>query len=261
MSPRPTPDPALLATLERYYDEAPRAAARTEEVGPFTLFLRNDPRGWPYYARPRLGHPGPFTADDVQRVLERQRELGVPRAIEWVHETTPQLAAAVRRSGLVPTRHPLMVVGELTAVEPPSELRCEIIGPEHPQLGAVLAAISAAFGETDEVGQPRSGHAVEGQLTSGSYRLVGAFGSDGVVGGGSHSPRGRVTELTGIAVLPSARGRGVGAAITAALVADAGSCGVSTVFLSAGSERVAAIYARVGFIPVATACIAEDESG
>ena len=68
-------------------------------------------------------------------------------------------------------------------------------------------------------------------------------------------------ELTGIAVLPSARNRGVGAAITAALVADARSRGVDTVFLSAGTERVAAIYARVGFIPVATACIAEDESG
>jgi hypothetical protein len=41
-----------------------------------------------------------------------------------------------------------------------------------------------------------------------------------------------VTELTGIAVVQSARDRGVGAAI----------------------------YARVGFIPVATACIAEADS-
>lgn len=255
-----SPDPDLLATLERYYDEAPRAAARTEEVGPFTLFLRNDPRGWPYYARPRLGHPGPFTADDVQRVLERQRELGVPRAVEWVHETTPELADAVRRTGLVAAEHPLMVLDELAPVDPPSGLRTEIVGPGHPHLGEVLAAISAAFGETDEVGEPRSGDAVEGQLSSGAYRLVGAFGPEGVVGGGSHSPRGSVTELTGIAVLPSARSRGVGAAITAALVADARSRDVETVFLSAGSERVAAIYARVGFSPVATACIAEDES-
>jgi hypothetical protein len=35
---------------------------------------------------------------------------------------------------------------------------------------------------------------------------------------------------------------------------------VATVFLSAGSQRIADIYARVGFEPVATACIAEPAS-
>ena len=46
----------LLADLERYYDDVPRAFARTEEIGPFTLFVTRDPHGWPYYARPRLGY-------------------------------------------------------------------------------------------------------------------------------------------------------------------------------------------------------------
>jgi hypothetical protein len=40
------------------------------------------------------------------------------------------------------------------------------------------------------------------------------------------------------------------------LVADATQRGVSTVFLSAGSDDVARMYSRVGFERVGTACIA-----
>jgi predicted GNAT family acetyltransferase len=66
-----------------------------------------------------------------------------------------------------------------------------------------------------------------------------------------------VTEIVGVATLPAARRRGLGAAITAALVADAQQRGVDVIFLSAGSEAVARIYERVGFRRIATACIAE----
>jgi len=97
-------------------------------------------------------------------------------------------------------------------------------------------------------------------LTSkaGLLAMAAAYDDRGaVVGGGSHGPRGATSELTGIAVLPRARRRGVGAAITAALVADARSRGVRTVFLSAQDDAVARVYERVGFVRVGTACIAE----
>ena len=136
--------------------------------------------------------------------------------------------------------------------------RVEVLGPDHPGLGEVLSAISAGFGETDEVGAPRRTEDLRDRLASGALRVVGAFGRRRrPVGGGSHSPRGGVTELTGIAVLPRARRRGVGAAITATLVRGRRERGVVTVFLSAGSGRVADIYARVGFVRVGTACVAE----
>ena len=77
----------LLARLERYYDEAPRANADTEEHGPFTIFVSRG--GWPYYARPRLGCTDEITPDEVTSVLARLEELGLPRSIEWVHDTTP----------------------------------------------------------------------------------------------------------------------------------------------------------------------------
>jgi ribosomal protein S18 acetylase RimI-like enzyme len=87
--------------------------------------------------------------------------------------------------------------------------------------------------------------------------MAGAYDAQGAVGGGSHSPRGRTTELTGIAVVPRARRQGVGAAITALLVADARERGITTAFLSARDDAVARVYERIGFQRIGTACIAE----
>lgn len=81
------------------------------------------------------------------------------------------------------------------------------------------------------------------------------------VGGGRHSPRGAATELTGIAVLPRARRRGVGAALTATLVTDARAGGIETTLLSAQDDTVARVFERIGFHRVGTACVAEPADG
>ena len=94
-------------------------------------------------------------------------------------------------------------------------------------------------------------------MSRGLLAIAGAFDDSGATAGGSHSPRGDVTEVTGVAVLPAARRRGIGAAVTAALAADARSRGVATVFCSAQSDDVARIYTGVGFRRVGTACIVE----
>src|SRR4051795_12955476 len=108
-----------LENLERYYDTVPRADARTERIGPFTLFVREG-AGWPYYARPSLGATE-FTAADVKLVRDRQRGLGVPEALEWVGEVSPALAKAAEGGGLLVHRHPLMVLqGSVRAAEPPA---------------------------------------------------------------------------------------------------------------------------------------------
>jgi predicted GNAT family acetyltransferase len=74
---------------------------------------------------------------------------------------------------------------------------------------------------------------------------------------GQHQPVGTVSEIVGVGTLPTARRRGLALAVTAALVADARSRGVETVFLSAGDDDVARIYSRLGFRRIATALIAE----
>jgi predicted GNAT family acetyltransferase len=64
-----------------------------------------------------------------------------------------------------------------------------------------------------------------------------------------------ISEIVGVGTLPDYRGRGLGAALTAALVADAAQeC--SLVFLSVGDHDSARVYERVGFAQVGTACLA-----
>jgi ribosomal protein S18 acetylase RimI-like enzyme len=274
-SPRPGQGHAgLLAELEAYYDEVPRAFATAEDIGGFTVFVRRDPRGWPYYARPRLTSSGAVGLEEVERVRARQRELGAPQAFEWVEETSPALGPVLREAGLEVERHPLMVLAEPLAVPAPDGVRISVLSESDPDhvLGGTTAAVAAAFGDVDAVeafDRAERVDALRARLSGGRLRLVGAFAAEErddataqgprvmAVGGGSHSPRGAVSELTGIAVLPRWRGRGVGAALTAALVDDARARGVRTVFLSAGSQRVADLYARVGFVRVGTACTAE----
>ena len=99
---------------------------------------------------------------------------------------------------------------------------------------------------------------VRERVRSGLQVVVGAFDREGAaVGGGSHQPVGDVTELVGIAVVPEARRRGIGAALTDALVTDARAAGVDVVFLSAGDDDVARTYSRVGFQQIGSAGAAE----
>lgn len=249
---------SLLSTLEAYYDAAPRALATDEEVGPFTVFLRKDEQGWPFYARPSLGYDGPVSATQVDRVRIRQRELRVPQNLEWVHETTPTLLDAARDAGLKVRQCPLLVLpGGAGTVLPPLPETCSVrmLRADSADLGTALGAVGAGFAGSDEPEEHPPG-GVSGLMRSGLLAMAGAYDGRRCVGGGSHAPRGEITELTGIAVLPSARRRGIGAAITAALVEDARARGVTTVFLSAQDDTVARVYERIGFQRAATACVA-----
>ncbi|MEV5356181.1 GNAT family N-acetyltransferase [Streptomyces sp. NPDC052693] len=267
---------ALLNLLEQYYDAVPRTGARVEDFGPLTLFVR-DGQGWPFYARPTPGWSGAVSAADVHRVRARQRELGVPESFEWVAETTPALRAAVEEAGLAVHEHPLMVLdpaGPAPAVPERSDgVVVRMLGSGDPLLPSALAAPQLAFAEpgtgVGAAGPAELREAVLGGTGDGSVERVVArieagltFVAAAAEGGlalcaGQHQPVGAVTEIVGVGTLPAARRRGLAQAVTAVLVADARSRGATTIFLSAGSDDVARIYARLGFRSVATALIAE----
>ncbi|MFB7618244.1 GNAT family N-acetyltransferase [Kitasatospora sp. NPDC056181] len=270
--------PDLLSGIEQYYDAVPRSAARVEDFGPLTLFVR-DGEGWPYYARPTLGHSGPAaTAEDVRRVLARQRELDQPQAFEWVAEHDPQLRAAVEEAGLTVHEHPLLVLGpddEPAGATPasPEGVEVRILAADAPELASAVAVPHLAFGEPGtatgtagldelavaarEAAADGSAARVAGRITAGRTVLAAAVQDGSVLCAGQHNPVGQVTEVAGVGTLPSARRQGLGLAVTAALVAHARANGVRTVFLSAADEDVARIYRRAGFRPFATALIAE----
>ncbi|HEU5000654.1 MAG TPA: GNAT family N-acetyltransferase [Lapillicoccus sp.] len=264
-----TDEDTLLDRLERYYDTAPRAGCEVEEHGPLTLFVARS--GFPYYARPRLGLTGEVSTADVTAVLDRQRELDVPQSIEWVHETTPSLLASARAAGLAVEECPLLVLaGDPPEPDPAAGVR--IVASDDPELGLVRAAINVGFGtagtavgaasvaerDAEAAARPESAERVAALVAAGLSVLAGAFDPEaGPVGGGSHNPRGDVTEVVGVGVLPAYRRRGLAAALTARLARHALDSGVRTVFCSAQDDAVARVYESVGFRRVGTACIAE----
>jgi ribosomal protein S18 acetylase RimI-like enzyme len=256
---------ALLAAIESYYDAVPRPVARTEEVGPFTLFVAEEGTGWQFYARPRLGGTDDFTADDVRRVLARQGELGLPRAIEWVDETTPSLLPAVREvlaplmtgatEGKVDLELcPLLVLPE--DVEVAAEPSVRVLDGDDPDLATVTNVVHAGFEDTDDIVEQPIGRRRE-LVRDGILVVVAAYADGEVAGGGSSAPRGDGAELMGIAVPPAYRKRGLGSALTRGLVNAVRERGARTVLLSAASDDAASIYRKVGFVDVGTACILE----
>lgn len=263
----------MLHRIERYLDAVPRSATRTEAVGPFTVFVQE--RAWPYYARPSLTGPPPSTVDQVTDVLARQRELGVPETIEWVDEIHPELAWLAREAGLDVHELPLMVLRDRPPNSVSDKQAVRLLGPDDVVLAAAMAVAQVGFAaEGTAVGvagadardaaasrisesdlvfareRLREGHTVMGVVEDGA----------GPIGVGSHQPVGEVTEVVGVATLPAFRRRGIGGAVTAALVADARRRGVELILLSAGSDEVARVYASVGFARVATFCAAEIRS-
>jgi RimJ/RimL family protein N-acetyltransferase len=270
-----TPDPiraGLLTRIDTYYDTAPRATARAEEHGSMVLFVAE--QGWPFYARPRMARNTEPTPDEIHLMLARQIELELPRALEWIHETAPSLATAARSAGMTVHECPLLVLG--SALEPGvvADGEVRLMEADDSELGNVNAAIDVAFGRPGTaVGETgvahreasldradsaqRLGFTVDA-LRSGRTVCAGAFvDGAGAVGGGSHNPRGAVSEIVGVGMLPAFRRRGLAGVVAHLLARDALDHGVTTVFCGAESNEVARVYERVGFRRVGTSCVAE----
>ena len=242
----------------------PRSAARVEEIGPFRVFVGTG--AWPFYARPRLDR---FTAADIEAVRARQRELGVPEAFEWVHETTPALLDVVRAAGLEVLEAPLMVLDHSVwrVPEAPSGMTLRVLSADDPALAAARAVQNVGFGAAGTAAGPEGLTEREAatdedgldftreRLRRGVSVMAVAEAEYGPVAAGMHQPVEGVTEVVGVATLPAVRRQGLGGAVTGALVEDALARGVETVFLSAGSEDIARVYGRLGFRRVATACV------
>ncbi|MCX4471062.1 GNAT family N-acetyltransferase [Micromonospora sp. NBC_01655] len=264
--------------LEHFYDAVPRDSARPEEYGPLVLFVREG-AGWPFYARPRLDATEPPSLADVSAVRERQRELGLPEAFEWVHERNPDLLAVARSAGLAVLEAPLMMLDPAALAAPGefTDVPVRLLDPAAPGFAADVAArravaavgFSAAGTARGTAGPAQRDAAVteldvatldeERARVADGGRLSALAGTpaDGPLASGMAMRVGEVAEIAGVATLPAARRRGLGAAVTAALARALLDAGTDLVFLSAGSEEIARVYVRVGFRRVGTACVAE----
>ncbi|MFC0003228.1 GNAT family N-acetyltransferase [Micromonospora siamensis] len=268
----------LFDRLEAFYDAVPRDAARPEEHGALVLFVR-DGAGWPFYARPRLDATEPPSLADVMAVRERQRELGLPEAFEWVHERTPDLLAVARSAGLAVLEAPLMVLeaAALPEVGSLTDVPVRVLDPTDADFAAAVAArravaavgFAAAGTAPGDAGPAQRDAAIteldvaaldEERVRIADGRRISVIAgtpTQGALASGMAMRVGDVAEIAGVATLPSARRRGLGAAVTAALAHELRAAGTDLIFLSAGSEEIARVYLRVGFRRVGTACIAE----
>ncbi len=258
-----------LDAIEAYYDAVPRTAANAHDVGPFTLFV-NDGPGWSYYARPKLGTQV-ISVADVQLVLARQREIGVPQSIEWMREATPNLVEVAKAASLSVNEYPLLVLDGLQPPRPPSRqatVRKVLPTDDIGLIGSVgRLAFATPYGapgtagveELKAIAADRTPAAIafeRDRIVSGWTVMAAAFVDAMPVAIGVHQPIGSVTEVAGIGTLPAYRGLGLASAITTLLVEDAVEAGVQTVFLSAANAEVARLYERLGFRRIATACVA-----
>ena len=268
----------VLDRLERFYDAVPRDGARTEEYGALVLFVR-DGAGWPFYARPRLGADEAPTLADVTAVRARQRELGLPEAFEWVHEHQPDLLAVARSAGLSVLEAPLMLLEPQRLPDPGtfSDVPVRVLDPAEPGFAAdialrrAVAAVGFANGgtargdagaaERDAALAQLDMAALEEEATRVAdgrrVSVLAELPEEGAVASGMAMRVDDVAEIAGVATLPSARQRGLGAAVTATLARELLAAGTGLIFLSAGSEDIARVYLRVGFRRVGTACVAE----
>ncbi len=258
----------ILELLDRYYDGAPRDHAEAQEVGGFTVFV-GEPGGWTFSARPQLGWEGEYDASAVAALVARMTELGLPPVLEWVHDTAPSLLDAVTADGsLEVDETPLMVLGERRLTRAPDEVRVRMIGPDDEEAFVASNAVArVAFDDSsandagaearDQARRPPSSTALS-LLHAGTARVaVAEHPQHGVVAGGRHIEREGVTEVVGVATLPAFRRTGLAAAVTQLLIDDALDRGCSTVFLTASSPAVAALYSGLGFERVGTGYVAE----
>ena len=248
-------DAALLQRIEAYFDAVPRPAARVEQHGPLTLFVSRIP--WRFYGRPRMGlaPADAIGADDVRTLRARQRELGVREALEWVAETTPSLADAVRATGMDVVAVPLLAAPatEVAGVPELAGVTLRMLGADDPALVASQEVVELAFG--GEGGATEDGLAfLRERIRNGITGVAVAAAGGRVVAAGSHQPVGNVSEIMGVGTLAAERRRGIGSAVTAQLAEDARGSGATLLVLSAADERVARLYERLGFRRVGTAC-------
>jgi ribosomal protein S18 acetylase RimI-like enzyme len=226
--------------------------------------------GAPTHA-PTPGAEAP-TPREIVEARHRQRALSQPERFEWIHEIVPEMRDAALATGLVVTDRPLMTVtGDPSDLPPPPDgVEVGLVDADD-DLAMLAGVADVAFGEPGTAVGPADAAAAatatrrlssetlafqRGRMLVGLTVAVCARVAGVTAAVGWHQPLDGVTEIVGVSTLPAYRRRGLGAAVTGTLVADALERGVGTVFLSADGDEVARVYERVGFTRVGTACSA-----
>ncbi|MDH6136774.1 ribosomal protein S18 acetylase RimI-like enzyme [Kitasatospora sp. MAA4] len=195
------------------------------------------------------------TAADVAALVAAFRERGLKPRLEFAPDAAPAVEPALREAGFTREAvHEYLLCTPATLVVPKA-------GPGRPVVeipatdeeftaidGALAEAFSGEFASSPE-GAARLRRTHE---SGGAVRFVRA--PDGSCAGGAltSAPAVGTSELAGVGTRPAFRGRGVAAAVTAALAVAMFADGVQSVWLEYSGEGSRRVYERVGFRPHGT---------
>ncbi|MFD9125076.1 GNAT family N-acetyltransferase [Kitasatospora sp. NPDC059571] len=196
------------------------------------------------------------TAADVASLVTAFRERGLKPRLEFAPDAAPAVEAALHTAGFtVEAVHEYLVCTPDTLTVPQLT---DGTGPlvEIPADDADFTTIDAALSEafSGEFGSSPEGAARlrRTEESGGAVRFVRA--PDGSCAGGAccSAPAVGTCELAGVGTRPAFRGRGIAAAVTAALSATMFDRGAASVWLEYSGEGSRRVYERVGFRPRGT---------
>jgi ribosomal protein S18 acetylase RimI-like enzyme len=220
----------------RAVNAATRDAVR---AGPFTFYRhRNSDHAMLNYAVPDDGADAWTAIDELRLVFARH---GLRPRLEFVGECAPGLESALAAAGFELEGHfPVMTLLVQDAREVPAP--DGVVIARAIQAGdarALLEVAAEAFGAEPPTEAEVAAYQGRGMLARAEGAPAGAASRSEIAEG--------VSELAGIGVRERFRRRGIAAALTAALAADAFAAGAELCFLTPGDDGAERVYERAGF--------------
>ncbi|CAL9358518.1 GNAT family N-acetyltransferase [Streptomyces sp. enrichment culture] len=191
---------------------------------------------------------------DVAALIGVFRERGLLPRLEFAPQAAPAVAPALRAAGFATEAvHEYLVCTPHTLTVPESADSPRVESPATEEEFAELdAALAEAFGGVFAPSPQGAARLRRTQRSGGAVRFV-RDPEGGIVGGASCSPPAEGTaELSGVGTRPAYRGRGIAAAVTAALTEAMFARGAGSVWLEYSGEGSRRVYERVGYRPQGT---------
>jgi ribosomal protein S18 acetylase RimI-like enzyme len=237
------------ALIQAYVRRTAADGRDTEQIGPFlATFSRDSTNPFLNYAIPDAdARPTP---DEVAALFAAYEKRGLVPRLEYLPKIAPEVEAALLAGGFtVDDRLPLMACADGEARAQPVPAGIELLAPATDQdLLDMVDAQREAFDEPEQAGDADVASARRALEAGGLAVLARDVATGEPAGGGVCTPiSDGVGEVAGIGVRPKFRRRGIAAAITSYLTAEAHRSGADTAFLTPAGENEERIYRRAGF--------------
>jgi len=224
-------------------------AAERESVvaGSFTLY-RSRASDHPYlnYAVPAAGATDWRGIDALREAFTAR---GLQPRLEFIAERAPGLEEALAAAGFaLQARVPVMTCPAQDLREVPAPAGVVIARVlSGPDVRPMMEVQSAAFGEGPPSDSAVAAYRGRGLLARAEGVPAGAASRSAIAEG--------VSEIGGVGVLERFRRRGIAAALTAAVAAEAFAEGAELCFLTPGDDGAERVYARAGFARAGTTMV------